>query len=436
LKALSLTGQALRFERPVAPQQFSVEPEIQDYRRILPDRARRPLIRLLTARRATEDLALALAWTFDRLKLRPHPFDLPKLDDFVCAHAELLGATAQYWARRQDDADAPPPDYFGPEALEDSTWSSALLGRRVRFIEERRRQDPEVARTLLETTWPEESADARVRLLIALQTGLTSADQSFLEGLSKDRAPRVRALAQRLLCRLPGAAGDHPALRACMERIQRTETGLLRKRMVLTLELPATVKEHTVRNWIRETFAEVALDELGRSLGASELEIIEAAAKDQNLLLGFAFMATQDKRFDLLEEIVRKHFKDAWEQMSLSGSIDLSDWTAEERLQWAKILASPYGAKPPLLYVAWSWLYRSLRGPLPEELMERVVRSPTWLNELQQKEKCGPEWMEMLAACCPPPQRDRLRTLLAEVDSPLTVTALPLMDILDTMEKA
>jgi hypothetical protein len=251
-----------------------------------------------------------------------------------------------------------------------------------------------------------------------------------------DRAPRVRALAQRLLCRLPGAAGDHPALRACMERIQRSETGLLRKRMVLSLELPATVKEHTVRNWIRETFAEVALDELGRSLGASELEIIEAAGKDQNLLLGLAIMATQDKRFDLLEEVVRKHFKDVWEQMSLSGPIDLSDWTPEERIQWAEILASPYGAKPPLLYAAWSWLHRSLKGPMPEGLMEGVVRSPSWLSELQQKEKCGPEWLEMLAACCPRPQRDRLRAQLADVDSPLTVTALPLMDILDTMEKA
>src|SRR5260370_37899013 len=50
LRALSLTGQALRFEKPRNPQQFSVEPEIRDDRRILPDRARRPLIRLLTGR--------------------------------------------------------------------------------------------------------------------------------------------------------------------------------------------------------------------------------------------------------------------------------------------------------------------------------------------------------------------------------------------------
>src|SRR6202034_1123311 len=132
--------------------------------------------------------------------------------------------------------------------------------------------------------------------------------------------------------------GEHPALRNCVERVRRTETGLLRKRVVLTLELPATVKEMTARSWIRETFAEVSLDELGRSLAMSELEIIEAAGKDQNLLLGLVVMATQDRRFDLLNKIVGLYFADAWEQMSLSGPLDLSDWTAEERMRWAAIL--------------------------------------------------------------------------------------------------
>jgi len=124
-------------------------------------------------------VALAIAWAFERQGLRPHPFDLPRLDDFVRTHAEFLGATAQYWARRQDDAYAPAPDYFGPDALDDTNWSSAPLGRRVRFIEQRRRQDSEAARTLLEATWPQESADARVRLLMMLQAGLSSATRAF-----------------------------------------------------------------------------------------------------------------------------------------------------------------------------------------------------------------------------------------------------------------
>jgi hypothetical protein len=271
---------------------------------------------------------------------------------------------------------------------------------------------------------------------MALRTGLTSADQSFLEELQKDRAPRVRALAQRLLCRLPGTAGEHPALRNCVERVRRTETGLLRKRVVLTLELPATVKEMTARSWIRETFAEVSLDELGRSLAMSELEIIEAAGKDQNLLLGLVVMATQDRRFDLLDKIVGLYFADAWEQMSLSGPLDLSDWTAEERMRWAAILTRPYIAKPPTEYAAWSWLHKTLKAAAPEALMQGVVRSANWLSELPQEKKCGPEWTEVLTACCPRSQRNALRAQFAALDAPLTATALALMDVLDTMEKA
>ena len=81
LEMLTLMGQALRFERPSTPESFIVEPEIKDERKIIADGLRRPLIRLLTAKNATEHPASALARAFDRLRLRPHPFDLP----LICA---------------------------------------------------------------------------------------------------------------------------------------------------------------------------------------------------------------------------------------------------------------------------------------------------------------------------------------------------------------
>lgn len=436
LKALSLTGQALRFETPARPTQFSEEPSIRDDRRIAPNSVRRPLVRLLTGKRVTEHVALALAWTLDSLRIRPHPFDLPKLEDFVRAHAEYLGATAQHWARRHDDPGAPQPDYFAPDELDENTWSSATPSRRARFIEERRKLDPDAALKLAESVWTQQDPDARVKLLMALRTGLGPGDQSFLGGLEKDRAPRVRALAQRLLSRLAGTAGENPALRACVERIRRSETGLIKKRTVLTIELPATVKENTARSWIRETFAEISCDELARSLGLPELQMIEGAAKDQNLLLGLAWMATQDARLELLEAIVGHHLSDAWEQMSLSGPLDLSLMSEEERMQWAEILTRPHWRKPPVVFAAWSWLHRALRGPVPKQLMEAVVRSPNWIGDLLEGEKNGPEWPEILAACCPSTQRVDLRKQLGAVDPSLTLTAIPLMDILDTLEKA
>jgi len=435
LTALSLTAQALRFERPQAPPNFAIEPVVQDHRTILADRMRRPLLRLLNKRRPADDLALALAWAFDRYKVRPHPFDLPKMDAFVRAHAEHLGALAQQWAQQRDDSPAQPQGYFMADEMDETTWTRGLPGLRARFIAERRRQDATAARALVEAAWAQENADMRVRLIAALETGLHADDQPFLESLGKDRAPRVRALAQKFLARLTGRRSEHPALAACLERIKRTTTGLLKKRVVLTLELPATVKEHETKVWIREAFAEVSLEELAHALQLTEPQLVEATEKDANLSLALALMAAQDRRFELLEKLARGQLSDAWEQLSQLGTFDLGTMTAEERSRLAEVLIAPYGGKPPSSYSAWSWLHRTLEGPAPAPLIEAVLRSPRWLTQLLEESKLGSEWMEILAALCPSSHRVRLRAMMASLDAALTLTAAPLLDILDSMEK-
>jgi hypothetical protein len=289
---------------------------------------------------------------------------------------------------------------------------------------------------LVETVWSQENADTRVRLLMALETGLHEGDQPFLESIGKDRAPRVRALAQRFLARVTGKRGEHPALAACAERIQRFTTGLLKKRVALALELPATVKEHEAKAWIREAFAEVSFEELALSLQLTEAQVIEAAEKDANLSLALALMAVQDRRFDLLEQLTRGQLSDPWEQLSQCGSFDVSMMTAEERSRLTAILIAPYGGKPPASLPAWSWLHHILEGPAPPQLIESVLRSPRWLSQLLEENKLGSEWMEILAALCPSTHRGRLRALMADVDPALTQTALPLLDILDSLERA
>jgi hypothetical protein len=108
-------------------------------------------------------------------------------------------------------------------------------------------------------------------LLQTIRIGLTDGDRSFLHSLEKDRAPRVRQLSGRLLTKL-GVGGESPALTAALERIKSSKTGVLRKRTVLKLELPATVKEQAVPGWVRETFADVGLQELAHALSLSELD--------------------------------------------------------------------------------------------------------------------------------------------------------------------
>jgi hypothetical protein len=431
LNALSLTGQALRFERPAAPAQFAVEPAIADTRTVLPDNLRRPLLRLVTGKLATEHMPLALAHAFDRLRLRPHPFDLPRMDNFVRTYAEQLGATAQFWARPKDEA-AQPIGYFDDETLTDANWTQATLGRRADYIEGRRAQDKAAARGLVEAVWPQENADVRFRLLQALETTLDATDKPFLDTLDKDRAPRVRALAHRLLVRLGAGTGENPALKDLLTRIKRSETGFLRKRAVLALELPANVKDQAAPMWIRGAFADIGLHELASALALSETDLIDASAKNGNLMLGLALMATSDRRLDLFAQIV-DGLPEAWALLEQTGLRDLEPMSAAERLRWAAILVAPYGRKLPAVYLLWSWLHRALRQPAPPQMFETLL-SANFLEGLADLDKQGSAWMELMAAMCPAPQRERLRVGLSAFESAITASAMPLLDILNAME--
>lgn len=287
---------------------------------ILPDTLRRPLLRLLNGKVNTEHPALAIARSMDQQRLRPHPFDLPKLDGFVRKHAEQLGTTAQSWASSKNEVNES-VGFYDRDILDETNWTQSTLPRRALFLEALRGSDAAKARELLEAAWPQETADARTRLLSALSNELSPADESFLQSLQKDRSPRVRQLAFRLLSRL-GLTTEDAALKEILGRISRTQIGLLRKRPALALQLPATVKEPAAPQWIRENFAEVTLEALSRALLLSASDIIEAAAKDSNLLLALAAITTMDKQLDDFAEIV-EHLPNAWELLSMSGLDDL-----------------------------------------------------------------------------------------------------------------
>jgi uncharacterized protein DUF5691 len=431
LEMLSLMGQALRFERPSPPGLFIVEPQIKDDRKIVADHLRRPLIRLLTAKNATEHPARAVARAFERLRLRPHPFDLPLIDTFVRSNAEKLGPTAQHWADRQK-ADAGTQSYFDPELLDESNWAQASLSRRAAYLEQRRREDADAARALVESTWAQEDADARFRLLQVFQTGLSTADQPFLSTLEKDRAPRVRALAARLLSRL-GTGAENPALAACLERIKQSQSGLLRKRTTLQLELPANVKDQTASRWILETFTDVSFAELAGTFKITEEELIEAAGKDEPLLLALALMATNERRLDLLEFVIA-NLPNAWERLLEGGFDTLGTMTQSERQRWEEIIVHSYRKDLPTTWFLWDWLHRTTDVEAPSPVMALVLNTKLLMN-VPEQERGGAHWLEMIAAISPPELRPELRAQLAEFDQSQIVIPLALLDILEKMEK-
>jgi hypothetical protein len=430
LRALSLTGQSLRFTRPPVPSDFAVEHWPRDERRMVPDRLRRPILRLLD--RSTDDAARALALGLEKQKLRPHPFDLPMLDGFARRYADRLGTTAQFWVQRETPAEQL-RGYFDADEISAENWTEASLRPRVKFLSELRKQDAGAARKLLEQSWAGENPDGRVQLLSVLQAELSQEDKEFLESVKKDRAPRVRAIVHRMLAVLSGASGDNPALTACMERIQRSKTGLLKKRHALKLELPATVKEHETNRWIQEQFADVTLEQLAHACEESDRELVGAAEKDGNLLLALALMASREKRFDLLDAI-SDELPEAWGRMSELNWEDDLEKGRDEAGVWATALIKPKKWMPAVPFPAWSWLHRQMEGPLPAAIMRDVLASKACKEQLEPEKKGGSEFVQVICALCPPELRGLLRAQLEPLEADRKDKGWMLLDILDELE--
>ncbi|MFP1627601.1 DUF5691 domain-containing protein [Streptomyces sp. 5K101] len=85
-------------------------------------------------------------------------------------------------------------------------WEEGLFAERVALLASVRAHDPQAALTLLVTTWPTERAEDRLMFLDSLRTGLSGADEPFLEQALSDRSRNVRATAAELLSALPQSA--------------------------------------------------------------------------------------------------------------------------------------------------------------------------------------------------------------------------------------
>lgn len=85
----------------------------------------------------------------------------------------------------------------------ETIWEEGTYQQRSEILFRLRASDPAKARTWLANVWKTEKADARHALLSALEVNISAEDESFLEGLLKDRAASVRQEASDLLARIP-----------------------------------------------------------------------------------------------------------------------------------------------------------------------------------------------------------------------------------------
>ena len=144
----------------------------------------------------------------------------------------------------------------------------------------------------------------------------------------------------------------------------------------------------------------------------AEKELIEASAKDEPMLLALAFIATSERRLDLLELVVA-HLPNAWERMFESALDTLGMMTESERQRWGEIIVHPYRKDLPRIYSLWDWLHRIIEAETPPSVMSLVLKTKL-LEKVPERERGAAPWLEVVAALCPAPQRHELREQLAD----------------------
>jgi len=432
LKALALLGQHNRFRRPAGVAAASVESLFPDERAIVPEAARLLLLSLLSGKSGdpTDAVALAVADAMERRRLRLHPFDLARLEDFVKAHADQLGASAVAWTQRHATATTP-DTYSFVETIDETNWMHGRPAQRAAFIRGLRATDAAHARALVEGVFASEQAPVRLVLVKALSENLSLADQPFLEGLAKDRAPTVREAAEGLLARLPGSPQAAKLLQECLSRIKRVSAGVLRRRTALQLEYPATVKEWQREAWAISTFGTIALDDFAKGLELSIDDVAAATAYDQILSTVLAVQASQSRRYDVLARLVREGLVYAWVAMVQADDIDILDPAA-----WSAAAIQPDLWRE--IPGAVMRLYAKLRAPLPAPTAEQLLASKAWLDLLGLAEQNMPDplMFSTIATLVPQALRDALRKQLAPLSADLNARALAALSLLDIIEAA
>ncbi|MEO1620346.1 MAG: DUF5691 domain-containing protein [Cyanobacteria bacterium J06632_3] len=129
-------------------------------------------------------------------------------------------------------------------SLLETTWAQGKTSDRLAALRQWRRADPDAARETVEETWAVETWRDREAILQVFSTGLSLADEPFLESALADRAQGVRQEAARLLSLLPQS-------QLCQRMIERVQRFVVLETGKITVTLPETYEAVWKRDGIR-----------------------------------------------------------------------------------------------------------------------------------------------------------------------------------------
>jgi len=226
--------------------------------------------------------------------------------------ARLLAAVGRrgLWLAAQN----PDWQYVALADDDDATWQTGVRATRLLLLQRLRREDPERARQLLESTWKSESAKNRAEFLETFADGLSIADEPFLEAALDDRSREVRLAAAALLRRLAASR----LVARMTGRVQPLLTLMPKPR--IHVRLPEVCDAAMQRDgvdpkpqggeragWLRQMLAAIPPSSWCRHWERTPAELIEAASHgewQQLLLLAWAEAAVAHREAEWIALLV------------------------------------------------------------------------------------------------------------------------------------
>jgi hypothetical protein len=317
----------------------------------------------------------------------------------------------------------------GPDVDPEELWSFGSTPARTGVLRRWRSADSTAGLQRLQEVWGSEPGDVRADLLAALDVGLSTADEPFLERALDDRKGSVRGAAARLLNRLPGSGLQQRMIDRARPILVASGRG---RRLQLTLVLPDGADASARRDGIDPTAP--------RGTGTGAWLARQILQNTPLVLWENMFDRNPDELVGAVTEDAADVVLGAWADAAV----------AQHDARWARALYRWSGADPSLIGVldppvqteAAIWWLRNRRppgsvlphlpAPWPDEVAAVALNSalresisssgaPPWharslVDQLRLGLPVGPEyrWIEQIDAVA-----DRLTSGWSQVLQPL-----------------
>jgi Family of unknown function (DUF5691) len=194
------------------------------------------------------------------------------------------------WAEAQASQDKSAQDT--PDILTESNWADWWPAARRIALAQIRAREPAQATALLAARAASESADVRLALIQCLISGLSDEDVPYLETLSTDRAPKIKALAASLLARLGRGSGSNEDATELAGFFEFQTKGLLRRTRIL---MSRPIKTPAQRSRREALFAQIDFVGFARALGLESDDLVSLwpFGSDGQADIGFATLCEQ-----------------------------------------------------------------------------------------------------------------------------------------------